>query len=610
MLAAFFGAERFHTYIYGWFFTIKSDHKPLKSISRKNLADTPAQLQCMMLCLQGYNFTIHYCPGKEMVIPDTLSQFSPCPGPDLPLDIAIHHAHIMPDHKEAFQQAFINDPEMWALSNLIITGWPKDIKEVPCPLHPYWQHRETLTVKDSLVLWGEALVIPPTERERTLHQLHQFHQGITKSQLLAHGSFFWPGINKTIEEVVCQCEACTWFQSQNAAAPLTPTPTPLHPWQMCATDIFMLEGIDHLVVGDFYSKMILVWCLSPSQSNANKVISLLKEMFSEHGIPEVLCSDNGPRYANAQFANFCISWGISHKTSSPHYPQSNGFAEACIKSVKYALQWAKYSSANPHLALLAVRATPINTKLPSPAELLYQCRLRTTILAKMCNSNPSAPQVCEQINTCSESAKAQADKCSKTLAPLYAGQPVAMYDTLQKIWVPATVICILPWNSYQVHTSNGSTYHHAWWHLCECSVKVANTVPSGTTATPQALTRHCFLAAQPALPQPAPHMQPTPTAPATLATQMNQAPAVPAMPAVQKNAPAPMPVTSHATPCSHEDLAMPTWHQDAWSRRSRNYWPVLSTDLVIVMHHCMHPQEIVSSCIIISERGMLYDCFI
>ena len=193
-----------------------------------------------------------------MVIPDTLSRFSPRPGPDLPLDIAIHHAHIMPDCKEAFQQSFVNDPEMQALADLIITGWPEDIKEVPHPLRPYWQHRETLTVKDGLVLPGEALVIPPAERERTLHQLHQFHQGITKLQLLTCGSFFWPSINKAIEEVVCQCETCTWFQSQNAAAPLTPTSTPSHPWQMCATDIFTLEGIDHLVVGDFYSKMIFI----------------------------------------------------------------------------------------------------------------------------------------------------------------------------------------------------------------------------------------------------------------------------------------------------------------------------------------------------------------
>ena len=97
--------------------------------------------------------------------------------------------------------------------------------------------------------------------------------------------------------------------------------------------------------------------------------------------------------------------------------------------------------------------------------------------AKICNSDPAAPQVCEQIDTHSESAKAQADKCSKSLAPLYAGQPVATYNTLQKIWVPATVICILPWNSYQVCTSNGSTYHCAWRHLCECSVKATDTVP-------------------------------------------------------------------------------------------------------------------------------------
>ena len=73
MLAAVFGAERFHTYVYGQSFTIESDNKPLESISRKNLADTPAWLQCMMLCIQGYNFTICYCPGKEMVIQDILS---------------------------------------------------------------------------------------------------------------------------------------------------------------------------------------------------------------------------------------------------------------------------------------------------------------------------------------------------------------------------------------------------------------------------------------------------------------------------------------------------------------------------------------------------------
>ena len=133
MLAAVFRAERFCTYVYGQSFTIESNHKLLESISRKNLADMPAWLQCMMLCLQVYDLTNLYCPGKEMVIPDTLSSISPQPGPDFPLDIAIHHVHKMPTHKEVFQQAFINDPEMRAFTDLIITGWPKGIKEVPHP---------------------------------------------------------------------------------------------------------------------------------------------------------------------------------------------------------------------------------------------------------------------------------------------------------------------------------------------------------------------------------------------------------------------------------------------------------------------------------------------
>ena len=188
----------------------------------------------------------------------THSHFSPHPGPDIPLDIAIHHTYLSPEQKEAFQQVFLSNPEMCAFTNIIITGWPDDIKAVPHPLGPYWQHCETPTIEDGLVLHGEALVVPPSERERMLQQLHQFHQGITKAQLLSCRCIFWPGINKAIEEVVHQCETCTQLQAQNAAAPLMPTPTPSHPWQMCTTDIFTLEGVDYLICGNFYSKMILV----------------------------------------------------------------------------------------------------------------------------------------------------------------------------------------------------------------------------------------------------------------------------------------------------------------------------------------------------------------
>ena len=107
------------------------------------------------------------------------------------------------------------------------------------------------------------------------------------------------------------------FQAQNAATPLMPTPTPLHLWQICASDIFTLDGMDYLILADFYSKVILVCNLPTGQSNSAKVIHILEEWFCDHGTPEVLCTDNGPQYASAPFADCSIEWGFTHETSSP-----------------------------------------------------------------------------------------------------------------------------------------------------------------------------------------------------------------------------------------------------------------------------------------------------
>ena len=156
--------------------------------------------------------------------------FQAQPGPENAWDIAIYHVCLSPVRKEALQLAFEMNVEMHTLPDIIISGRPDDIKEVPHPPCPYWQHCESLTVEDGLVFHGEALIIPPSERENIFCTLHQSHQGITKTQLLTCSCVFWPGINKAMEEVVWQCKTCMRFQAQNAATSLTSTPTPSHPW--------------------------------------------------------------------------------------------------------------------------------------------------------------------------------------------------------------------------------------------------------------------------------------------------------------------------------------------------------------------------------------------
>ena len=125
--------------------------------------------------------------------------------------------------------------------------------------------------------------------------------------------------------------------------------------------------------------------------------------------------------------------------------------------MKHTLQHAKYSGSNPQLALLALRATPVDNKIPSPAELLYQHQLPTTVPAKIWNTDPVMQQICDQLDEHASKMKSNAGKNAKSLAPFYAGYSVAVYDTVHKIWVPATVLHVLANDSYQVQTSDGNT---------------------------------------------------------------------------------------------------------------------------------------------------------
>ena len=406
-------------------------------------------------------------------------------------------------------------------------------------------------------------------------------------------------------------------ESECCSTPHTYTYTIVHPWQMCATDIFTLEGIDHLVVGDFYSKddLSLMPSTWPEQCEQGHLTTEGDVFRTGHPWSPLLWQ--WPSVCKCPVCRLLYILGhITHETSSLHYPQSNGFTEACIKSIKHALQWDKYSGANPHLALLALHATPIDTKLPSPAELLYQCWLRTTIPAKICNSDPSATHIYEQIDTHSESAKAQADKCSKTLVPLYAGQPVATYNTLPK----DLGSCYCDTHPTMEQLSN---MHQQWFHIplcaeippCEWSVKAADTVPSGTTATLQALTRHHLLVAQPAsLPQPATHMQSMSAAPATLATQMKQDSSCSCHASCSEECPSTnacnIPCHTCAAmkiqPCPH-GTKMPD-PGDLGTLDPDCPWTLLS--LCATTYIPNHWIVIKSPCIIISERGILYDCFL
>ena len=144
--------------------------------------------------------------------------------------------------------------------------------------------------------------------------------------------------------------------------------------------------------------MPIVRKMPTSQCNAAKTIATLKEIFGEHGIPEIIHTDNGPQFSSHLFTELTEEWNINHELSSPRNPRSNGQAEAAVKIVKGLLNRAKYSGQDPYLALLAYRSTPVDSTCDPPPEMLYQCTIRTTVPQRIRNKDPHATLDMERLN--------------------------------------------------------------------------------------------------------------------------------------------------------------------------------------------------------------------
>ena len=125
--------------------------------------------------------------------------------------------------------------------------------------------------------------------------------------LRARDSLFWPGISRGIKQMTENCPTCAQFSKQQPKETLHPHNVPSYPWQRLGCDLFDYGGAQYLLVTDYYSKYPIIRKLSSTTSAA--IINHLKSIFAEHGIPESLVSENGPRYSSKEFAAFYDQWG-------------------------------------------------------------------------------------------------------------------------------------------------------------------------------------------------------------------------------------------------------------------------------------------------------------
>lgn len=233
----------------------------------------------------------------------------------------------------------------------------------------------------------KQLVLPVARRRQVLRLAHESpwggHLGCRKTSARIKYSFYWPGMEKDIQECCNSCHGCQVRSDRRLTdrMPIAPLSRPKYPFQKVNIDVVgpidppSRRGYRYaLCVVDLCTRWPEVVCLRSLTAKAT--CDALLTVFARTGVPEVVSSDCGTNFTAQLTTEFLARLGCSPRFSTPDHPESNGAVERWNRVFKnmlfhvvgeHAGEWDKFV---PFL-LWAYREVPHDTTGVSPFRLLY-----------------------------------------------------------------------------------------------------------------------------------------------------------------------------------------------------------------------------------------------
>lgn len=384
-LAIIYGVRKFHQYLYGRRFILRTDHKPLVCIFGEKTGIpvmAASRMQRWAVLLAGYDYEIEYVPTDKNGA-DALSR--------LPLEKSKcrkteDHTYLnfvqnfVPITRLALKEATGSDNILRQIVLYLESGWAAKCSDEE--VRPYWIRRAELYLDMGCVMWGYRLVVPTKLRELILKELHLGHLGIVKMKAVARSYVWWPGIDTDIERVCKECTTCIEESTAPPKAPVMPWPYLTEPWSRLHVDFLgPFHNKTFFVIIDSSTKWIEAFPMA--RTTASAVIKVLRETFARFGLPREVVSDNGPPFTSKEYAEFMQNNGIRLSYSAIYHPSSNGAAEGAVKlckrAVKKSLRDGQDMEAALQTYLLAYRNVEHSTTGVSPATLLQKRNLRSRL---------------------------------------------------------------------------------------------------------------------------------------------------------------------------------------------------------------------------------------
>ena len=393
--------------LYGSEFVLYSDHKPLELICNNPNSRPPARIERWFLRLHKYLFTVKYRPGKDN--PSDYMSRHPVDTKETrrPGDVAEEHINFIVQHttpksisvKEVKQQTK-DDATLQAVIKCIHDGKWHETRNMTDPninkqernIFHSVRHELTASRDNDLVLKSTRIVMPTSLRKRAIDLAHEGHQGLTKTKQLIREKIWFPFIDGTVKHIIDSCIPCQSTTPANPPVPLRMSKMPPTPWHTVHIDFMgpLPTGELLLVAIDAYSRYPEVEVIR--STTAPTVIPKLDRIFSTHGMPHKVISDNGPPFNGHEIKRYMEMCGIEFNTITPLWPQGNSEAESFMKPLLKSILTARTEGRNwkkeLYTFLLNYRATPHCTTRIPPAELLFNRVIRTKLPQPTTSSQP------------------------------------------------------------------------------------------------------------------------------------------------------------------------------------------------------------------------------
>lgn len=388
-LGIIFALKKFHQYLYGHEFILRTDHKPLVNLFGEH-SELPKVTSDRMtrwaLILSSYNYKIEYINTKNNMLADVLSRL-PLPNSEEQeeLDFGKTIFNIKAEQiqlsRKNLRGETATDIDLQKVIQWIETGWPEKV-ETDCQHRRYFDKRDELSYEHGVILWKGRLVIPKTLQKSVLKVIHEGHPGITAMKSFARLNVWWPNIDKVIEEKVKSCKGCQQNRPADPDTTLLSWTVPNDVWTRLHVDFAgPFEGNYWLVVVDATSKWIEI---VPMKSiTTTKTITSLMHIFARFGYPRVIVSDNGPQFTSKLFNEFCTDNNVKHIKSFPYHPKSNGLAERTVRTFKTRYSASKQDNLDFDTRLtrflLSYRTTVHSATHRTPADILMGRQIHTKL---------------------------------------------------------------------------------------------------------------------------------------------------------------------------------------------------------------------------------------